>query len=111
MINRAMHLGAADQEVSEEGCVSKNSRQHVPKYQPHVRHKQVQSVCSYACTLCLAACCHADVLEWTWFLNAFSKGHLYEFMYGDKDTYSVAFGLANKAHMYQHMNMPPGEGS
>lgn len=60
--------------------------------------------------LCMVACCHADVLEWTWYLNAFSKGHLYEFMYGDKDTYGVAFALANKAHMYQHMNMPPGEG-
>lgn len=49
------------------------------------------------------------MLEWTWFLNAFSKGHLYEFMYGDKDTYGVGFALAGKAHMYQHMNMPPGE--
>lgn len=27
---------------------------------------------------------HLDVLEWVWFLNAFGKGHLYEFMYGDK---------------------------
>jgi hypothetical protein len=49
------------------------------------------------------------VLEWTWFLNSFSKGHLYEFMYGDKDTYGLAFALANKAHMYQHVNMPPGK--
>lgn len=52
-----------------------------------------------------------DVLEWTWFLNAFSKGHLYEFMYGDKDTYGLAFALAGKAHMYTHVNMPPGEGT
>jgi hypothetical protein len=49
------------------------------------------------------------MLEWTWFLNSFSKGHLYEFMYGDKDTYGLAFALANKAHMYQHINMPPGK--
>lgn len=49
------------------------------------------------------------MLEWTWFLNAFSKGHLYEFMYGDKDTYGVAFAMTNKAHMYQHINYPPGE--
>lgn len=49
------------------------------------------------------------MLEWTWFLNSFSKGHLYEFMYGDKDTYGLAFTLANKAHMYQHVNMPPGK--
>lgn len=49
------------------------------------------------------------MLEWTWFLNAFSKGHLYEFMYGDKDTYGMAFAMANKAHMYQHINTPPGE--
>lgn len=51
----------------------------------------------------------ADVLEWTWFLNSFSKGFVYDFMYGDKDTYGVAFGLAGKAHMYQHINTPPGE--
>ena len=49
------------------------------------------------------------MLEWTWFLNSFSKGHLYEFMYGDKDTYGVAMAMAGKAHMYTHMNMPPGE--
>jgi hypothetical protein len=54
------------------------------------------------------ACNGADVLEWTWFLNSFSDGHIYDFVYGDKDTYGVAFALAGKAHMYQHMNTPPG---
>eukprot|EP00775_Hariotina_reticulata_P006257 gene6257-6495_t len=51
---------------------------------------------------------HLDVLEWTWFLNSFSDGHVYNYVYGDKDTYGVAFALAGKAHMYQHMNTPPG---
>eukprot|EP00882_Tetradesmus_deserticola_P030000 GHRQ01033651.1.p3 GENE.GHRQ01033651.1~~GHRQ01033651.1.p3 ORF type:complete len:218 (+),score=91.79 GHRQ01033651.1:1480-2133(+) len=51
---------------------------------------------------------HLDVLEWTWFLNSFSDKHIYDFMYGDKDTYGVAFGMAGKAHMYQHINVPPG---
>eukprot|EP00878_Enallax_costatus_P040548 GHUV01046855.1.p3 GENE.GHUV01046855.1~~GHUV01046855.1.p3 ORF type:complete len:120 (-),score=34.15 GHUV01046855.1:107-466(-) len=51
---------------------------------------------------------HLDVLEWTWFLNAFSKGFIYDYMRGDKDTYAVAFGLAGKAHLYQHINVPPG---
>jgi hypothetical protein len=50
----------------------------------------------------------ADALEWTWFVNSFSKGHMYEFMYGDKDTYGLGFALAGKAHMYTHVNMPPG---
>jgi pectate lyase len=51
----------------------------------------------------------SDVLEWTWFLNSFSDKHIYDFMYGDKDTFGVGFGLAGKAHMYQHINVPPGE--
>ncbi|WIA31646.1 hypothetical protein OEZ86_002526 [Tetradesmus obliquus] len=51
---------------------------------------------------------HLDVLEWAWFLNSFSEKHIYDFMYGDKDTFGVAFGLAGKAHMYQHINVPPG---
>lgn len=28
-------------------------------------------------------------------------------MYGDKDTYGLAFALAGKAHLYQHVNTPP----
>eukprot|EP00882_Tetradesmus_deserticola_P022210 GHRQ01024103.1.p1 GENE.GHRQ01024103.1~~GHRQ01024103.1.p1 ORF type:complete len:287 (+),score=92.86 GHRQ01024103.1:2155-3015(+) len=56
----------------------------------------------------IACRCCSDVLEWTWFLNSFSDKHIYDFMYGDKDTYGVAFGMAGKAHMYQHINVPPG---
>jgi hypothetical protein len=70
-------------------------------------------MCGTACCLLYAAVCcvllRADVLEWTWFLNSFSDKHIYDFMYGDKDTFGVGFGLAGKAHMYQHMNVPPGE--
>jgi hypothetical protein len=49
------------------------------------------------------------MLEWTWFLNSFSdKGGVYDFMYGDKDTYGVGFAMAGKAHLYTHVNVPPG---
>jgi hypothetical protein len=67
----------------------------------------------YTCLCCLPVLVWfsppSDVLEWTWFLNSFSDKHIYDFMYGDKDTFGVGFGLAGKAHLYQHINVPPGE--
>ena len=53
--------------------------------------------------------CPADVLEWAWYLNSFGKDGVYKFMWGDKDSFMVAFALAGKAHMYQVVNTPPGE--
>lgn len=80
---------------------------------------QARVLCSFT-SIASLRCCYVlsaaaplklpDVLEWAWFLNSFSEKHIYDFMYGDKDTFGVAFGLAGKAHMYQHINVPPGEG-
>ena len=52
---------------------------------------------------------HLDVLEWVWFINAFGEGTggSYSFLFGDKDTYALAFGLANKVHYYTEVNIPP----
>lgn len=52
--------------------------------------------------------CPADVLEWAWYLNSFGKDGVYKFMWGDKDSFGVAFAMAGKAHMYQQVNVPPG---
>jgi hypothetical protein len=42
---------------------------------------------------------HADVLEWLWFLNSYPEV-IYRTMYGDKDTFRLAFHLAGKADMF-----------
>lgn len=43
---------------------------------------------------------HADVLEWLWFLNSHRKP-IFDWMWGDKDTYRLAFALAGKADSFQ----------
>lgn len=43
---------------------------------------------------------HADVLEWLWFLNSHRKP-VFDWMWGDKDTYRLAFALAGKADSFQ----------
>ena len=43
---------------------------------------------------------HADVLEWLWLLNSHPET-VYKLMYGDKDTFRLAFHLAGKAGAYQ----------
>lgn len=45
---------------------------------------------------------HADVLEWLWFLNSHAES-IYKLMYGDKDTFSLAFSLANKKEFYHQV--------
>ena len=45
---------------------------------------------------------HADVLEWLWFLNSHRKP-VYEWVWGDKDTYHIAFALAGKASNFQQV--------
>jgi hypothetical protein len=45
---------------------------------------------------------HADVLEWLWFLNSHAET-IYKLMYGDKDTFSLAFHLAGKNVSYQQV--------
>lgn len=38
---------------------------------------------------------HADVLEWLWFLNS-HQAVVSDWMWGDKDTFRLAFALAGK---------------
>ena len=45
---------------------------------------------------------HADVLEWLWFLNSHRKP-VSKWMWGDKDTYRLAFALADKADHFQQV--------
>ena len=45
---------------------------------------------------------HADVLEWVWFLNSYPEV-MYRTMYGDKDTFRIAFHLAGKAEMFSQV--------
>ena len=42
---------------------------------------------------------HADVLEWLWLVNS-HPDVTYRSMYGDKDTFRLAFHLAGKAAAY-----------
>ncbi|CAL8463979.1 g3514 [Coccomyxa elongata] len=49
---------------------------------------------------------HSDVLEWLWFLNSHADT-IYKLMYGDKDTFSLAFHLAGKAEQYHQVAIPP----
>lgn len=46
---------------------------------------------------------HADVLEWLWFLNSHRKP-VSDWMWGDKDTYRLAFALAGKADAFQQVS-------
>lgn len=43
---------------------------------------------------------HADVLEWLWFLSSHRKP-IFDWMWGDKDTYRLAFALAGKVDNFQ----------
>ncbi|DBA84574.1 TPA: hypothetical protein ACH3X2_006154 [Trebouxia sp. C0005] len=49
---------------------------------------------------------HADVLEWLWFLNSHRKP-VSDWMWGDKDTYRLAFALAGKANAFQQVTLSP----
>jgi hypothetical protein len=46
------------------------------------------------------------VLEWLWFLNSHPET-VYKLMYGDKDTFRLAFHLAGKAGAYQQARTCP----
>lgn len=49
---------------------------------------------------------HADVLQWLWFLTA-NSGFFYPRMHGDKDTYRLAFALAEKTSEYFQVKSGP----
>jgi hypothetical protein len=44
---------------------------------------------------------HADVVEWAWFINSYGDDGVYQqLMNGDKDSFLLAFALANKITEY-----------
>ena len=49
---------------------------------------------------------HAEVLHWLWFVTA-NSDFFYPRMHGDKDTYRLAFALANKASQYNQIRIGP----
>ncbi|CAK0786177.1 hypothetical protein CVIRNUC_009390 [Coccomyxa viridis] len=49
---------------------------------------------------------HADALEWLWFVNSHAEV-VYRLMYGDKDTFRLAFALAGKSDYFEQVSLPP----
>ncbi|KAF6252396.1 mannosyltransferase putative-domain-containing protein [Scenedesmus sp. NREL 46B-D3] len=49
---------------------------------------------------------HADVLEYLWWITTHSEV-IYNILWGDKDTYMLAFAAAGKASQYAQMPIPP----
>ena len=49
---------------------------------------------------------HVDVLYWLWYITA-NSDFFYPRMHGDKDTYRLAFALANKASQYNQLKLGP----
>ncbi|KAA6417834.1 MAG: hypothetical protein FRX49_12190, partial [Trebouxia sp. A1-2] len=49
---------------------------------------------------------HADVLHWLWFVTT-NSDFFYARMHGDKDTYRLAFALADKAGEYHQIKVGP----
>ena len=48
---------------------------------------------------------HADALEWLWFVNSHAEV-VYKLMYGDKDTFRLAFALAGKSDYFEQVGGP-----
>ena len=47
---------------------------------------------------------HADALEWLWFVNSHAEV-VYKLMYGDKDTFRLAFALAGKSDYFEQVRV------
>ena len=62
----------------------------------------VSAACPFSTRVHRRRARHADVLEWLWFLNSHRKP-VSKWMWGDKDTYRLAFALANKADDFQQV--------
>jgi hypothetical protein len=52
---------------------------------------------------------HGDVAEWALWINSFGDT-VYRAIWGDKDTYALAFGVAGKAHVFNQLQVRQGEG-
>lgn len=68
--------------------------------------RAVQTMLTFVLQVLIDRLQHVDVLEWLWWLNSHKKV-TYRNMLGDKDTYRLAFALANKASAYQQVKMAP----
>jgi hypothetical protein len=53
---------------------------------------------------------HADVAEWALWVNSFGDT-LYKAVWGDKDTYSMAFAVAGKSHVFNQLQVWYAAGS
>jgi len=52
---------------------------------------------------------HADVVEWAWFINSYGDDGVYQqLMNGDKDSFLLAFALANKITEYYQVTFLQG---
>ncbi|GAX81590.1 hypothetical protein CEUSTIGMA_g9018.t1 [Chlamydomonas eustigma] len=49
---------------------------------------------------------HLDVLEYLLWINSYAAENK-KYLWGDKDTYSLAFAVAGKAHLYFQVEVPP----
>ena len=47
---------------------------------------------------------HGDVAEWALWINSFSDT-IYRTLWGDKDTYALAFAVAGKAHEFNQLQV------
>jgi hypothetical protein len=47
---------------------------------------------------------HGDVAEWALWINSFGDS-VYRALWGDKDTYALAFGVAGKAHEFNQLQV------
>lgn len=47
---------------------------------------------------------HGDVAEWALWINTFGDT-VYRALWGDKDTYSLAFAVAGKAHAFNQLQV------
>ena len=92
MPNNAVHMEALQPDLSSK----LHSRKRVP-------------VCSLILNLRTLNFCrqkHDDVLEWIMFLNLHAD-MLYSIIWGDKDTYRLAFHLAGKSSSFSQVHRAP----
>lgn len=47
---------------------------------------------------------HGDVAEWALWINSFGDS-VYRALWGDKDTYALAFAVAGKAHAFNQLQV------
>lgn len=73
----------------------------------YASHATDVGVCPELYALSDTVCCIADVLEYLWWITSNSRT-MYKILYGDKDTFMLAFAAAGKASEYAQMPLPPG---